>query len=82
MTLSGHSFVGCPLVHLAQNIDSVISFPTCFLLIFIICQEKVCKFSLLKFSNILLISWLMPNVEGNELTKPWLNLPFFLVALM
>lgn len=80
MKFSGHLFLRCLLVNLGQKIANMLSTSSCFLLICIvsICRENVCNIYLLKSSNILPISCLMVDVEGDELNKPLLVLHFFL----
>lgn len=68
---------------LEKKIASSLSASSYFLLIFMvsICSEKVWNISLFKSSNMFPILFLMKVVEGEELTKVWLAIPFFLVAL-
>lgn len=72
MTFNEHSFLGCLLVHLQQEIDRALSTSSYFLLICMlsICKEKVCNISLLNSSNMFPISFLIDVVEGEELFKP------------
>lgn len=63
---------GCLLVHLGQKIANALFASSCFFFIYIVSnyKEKVCNISLLIYSNMLLISCLIVEVEGEDFVMP------------